>query len=145
MSKAKTKAQRILLAEEDVIVRMGLAEYLRDCGLVVLEAATSQEAKAILQAGPPIDVFFSDAQLAGTESGFALAQWVRRNRPGVAVVLGVSLDNKTAAALELCCPPDRRKGSDGPALAAKIRTMMAERRRRTRPQQSAVPLRRRRS
>lgn len=148
MSKVKSNssAQRVLLADEDVIVRLGLAEHLRDCGMIVLEAASSQEAKAILQAGPTIDVLFSDAQLAGAESGFALAQWTRRNRPGVQVILEVSLESKTAAALHLCCPPDRHKELDAQALAAKIRAMMAERRRRTRPQQSAAaPLRRRRS
>jgi len=144
--KSKKSAQRILLADEDVIVRLGIAEYLRDCGLVVLEAATSQEAKSILQAGPDIDVLFSDAQLAGPESGFALAQWVRRNRPGVEIILEVSLESKTVAAFELCCPPDRHKSFDSGALATKIRAMMAERRRRTKPQQSAAaPLRRRRS
>jgi CheY-like chemotaxis protein len=148
MAKAKSKksAQRVLLADEDVIVRLGIAEYLRDCGLIVLEAATSQEAKVILQAGSDIDVLFSDAQLAGPESGFALAQWMRRNRPGVQIILEVSLESKTAAAFELCCPPNRHKSLDSQALATKIQTMIAERRRRTRPQQSAgAPLRRRRS
>lgn len=144
-AKSKKSAQRILLADEDVIVRLGIAEYLRDCGLIVLEASTSQEAKSILQAGPSVDVLFSDAQLAGPESGFALAQWVRRNRPGVEIILEVSLESKTTAAFELCCPPDRHKSFDSAALAGKIRAMMAERRRRTRPQQSAAPLRRRRS
>lgn len=92
-----------------------------------------------------MDVLFSDAQLAGPVSGFALAQWVRRNRPGVHVVLEVSLESKTAAAFELC-PPDRHKSFDSQALATTIPTMMAERRRRTKPQQSAAaPLRSRRS
>jgi len=148
MAKAKTKksAQRVLLADEDVIVRLGIAQYLRECGLAVIEAATSQEAKAILQAGPEIDVVFSDAQLAGPESGFALAQWVRRNRPAVQIILEVSLESKTDAAFELCRPPDRHKSFDAQALATKIRTMIAERRRRMRPQQSAAsPLRRRRN
>ena len=147
MAKAKSKkgARRVLLADEDVIVRLGIAEYLRDCGLAVVEASTSLEAKAILQAGPEIDVLFSDAQLAGPESGFALAQWVRRNRPGVEIFLEVSLESKTAAAFDLCCPPDRHKGFDSQALAANIRAMVNERRRRTKPQQSSAPLRRRRS
>jgi DNA-binding NtrC family response regulator len=144
--KSKKSAQKVLLADEDVIVRFAIAEYLRDCGLVVLEASTSQEAKTILQTVRSIDVLFSDAQLAGPESGFALAQWVRRNRPGMQIVLEVSLESKAAAAFELCCPPDRHKSLDAQALAAKIRSMMAERRRRTKPQQSAsAPLRRRRS
>ena len=145
MVKTRTQqgAQRILIADEDVIVRFGIAEYLRECGLTVLEAATSQEAKAILQAFDDIDVLISDPQFAGPESGFALVQWTRRNRPSVRIVLEASLDGKAAAALELCCPPDPNKISDAHALAAKIKTMRAERRR-VRPQQSAT-LRRRRN
>ena len=101
MAKAEKNAQRILLAEEDVIIRFGIAEYLRDCGLTVLEAATSREAKAILQALSNINVLISDPQLAGPEGGFALAQWVRRNRPGMDIILEASLEGKTAAAFEL--------------------------------------------
>ena len=86
-SKSQNSERTILLADEDVIVRLAIADYLRGCGLQVLEAASSQEAKAILQAGRRVDVLFSDAQLAGAESGFALAQWLRRNRPDVEIVL----------------------------------------------------------
>jgi DNA-binding NtrC family response regulator len=148
MAKAKTdkSAQRILLADEDVIVRFGIAQYLRDCGLSVLEAATSHEAKAILQALTNIDVLISDPQFAGPESGFALAQWVRRNRPGVHVILEASLEGKTAAAFELCGAPDPHKTFDAQTLATKIRTMRTEQRRRAKPQQSAATsLRRRRN
>jgi CheY-like chemotaxis protein len=137
-SKSKRRGRSILLADEDVIVRLALADYLRSCGLQVLEAATSQEAKTILQAGPWIDVLFSDAQLAGPESGFALAQWVRRNRPETEIILKVSIAAKTAAAFDLCCPPDGKKSFDSQALTARIEGMLAERRRRTRPQQSPM-------
>ncbi len=137
---AKSKSQKsdrtILLADEDVIVRLAIAEYLRGCGLPVIEAATSEEAKAILQTGQRIDVLFSDAQLAGPESGFALAQWMRRNRPSVEILLHVSVASKTAAAFALCCPPDGNENSDSHALTAKIEALLAQRRRRTGAQQS---------
>jgi len=133
-SKSQNSDRTILLADEDVIVRLAIADYLRGCGLQVLEAASSQEAKAILQAAQRVDVLFSDAQLAGPESGFALAQWLRRNRPDVEIVLQVSVSGKTAAAFALCCPPDGKENAH--ALTARIEKMQAQRRRRTRPQQS---------
>ena len=142
-SKSQNSDRTILLADEDVIVRLAIADHLRGCGLQVIEAATSEEAKAILQTGQEIDVLFSDAQLAGPESGFALAQWVRRNRPRVEIVLQVSVTGKTAAAFELCCPPDGGKNLDSRALVARIEAMQAARRRRTRPQQSPMAGRRR--
>ena len=145
-TKNKKNAQTVLVADEDVIVRFGIAQYLRDCRLTVLEAATSQEAKAILETLNDVDVLISDPQFSGAESGFALVQWVRRNRPSVHVILEASLEGKTAAAFRLCCPPNLRTDLDAHALAAKIQTMRAQQRRRTRPQQSAAtPLRRRRS
>ena len=45
----------LLVAESDVIIRLALSEYLRACGIIVLETADSVEAKAILQAGLKID------------------------------------------------------------------------------------------
>ena len=132
----KKSERTILLADEDVIVRLVIAQYLRACGLHVLEAATSKEAKAILQTLEPIDILLSDAQLAGPESGFALAQWVRRNRPGVEIMLHVSVTSKAAAAFELCCPPGANKNASSHTLTAKIEAMAAQRRRRARPQQS---------
>ena len=135
-TESKKSERTILLADEDVIVRLVIADHLRGCGLHVIEAATSQEAKAILQAGEPIDVLFSDAQLAGPESGFALAQWVRRNRPGVEILLHVSVTSKTEAAFELCCPPGGKKNSESHSLTARIEAMLARRRRRTGAQQS---------
>ena len=134
-SKSKNSDRTILMADEDVIVRLAIADYLRGCGFQVLEAASSQEAKAILQTAQRVDVLFSDAQLAGPESGFALAQWLRRNRPDVEIVLQVSVSGKAAAAFALCCPPDGKENVQ--ALTARIEKMQAQRRRRTRPQHSS--------
>ena len=52
----------ILVVEDEVLVRMPLAEYLRDCGYRVFEAASVAEAKAVLDADtlpdkPPTEVW----------------------------------------------------------------------------------------
>lgn len=135
----------LLLADGDVIVRLALGEYLRACGLMVLEAATGEEAKAILQSGMSIDSLFCDAQLPGVENGFALAQWVRRYRPAIDVVLTTSLESKAEAAGRFCSP-DGKGHIDLAGLSARIRAMQAERKRRARPPSStkALPAKRRR-
>lgn len=92
----------VLVVEQDVLIRIALAEYLRDCGYRVLEAAAGREAKTVLQHGPEIHVLLADAGLAGDDEGFALAQWVRRYRPQVSVILSVSLQSKSDAAAQLC-------------------------------------------
>jgi len=91
-----------LILEQDVLVRIALADYLRDCGYRVIEAAAGHEAKTVLQHGPEIHVLLADAGLAGDDEGFALAQWVRRHRPRISVILSVSLQAKSDAAARLC-------------------------------------------
>jgi CheY-like chemotaxis protein len=134
----------ILLAEGDVISRLVLGEYLRACGFVVIEAASGAEAKAILASGIAIDVLMSDAQLAGPDSGFALAQWVRRERPAIEILLTTTAANKAQTATSFCgSRPGARSPLDAAGLAARIRALSAARKRRARPPASATPTRRR--
>lgn len=131
----------VLLVEEHVIVRLALAGHLRSCGFTVFEAATSLEARSVLLAGPKIDMLMADARLAGPDSGFALAQWVRRHRPGVEVILTGVLSGKALAATELCEKHSKRTTpQDGPALTERIRVMLAEHERRTRRPSSSARL-----
>jgi CheY-like chemotaxis protein len=113
---------KVLLVEDDVLVRLALAEYLRSCGFIVIEAANGVEVKQVLLTVAAIAHMLADAQLAGPESGFALAQWVRRYRPGVRVVLTRSLASKTDAVAELCSDGDTRKHA-AELLAQNIRAM----------------------
>lgn len=136
--------QTVLLADGDVLVRHALAEYLRACGHRVLEAADGEEAKAILQAGIELHVLFSDAELAGGESGFALAHWIRRYRPQVEVVLSSTIVAKAQAASEFCARFPTQPPCDAAGLAARIRALSAERKRRARPSSSSVSARQRR-
>jgi CheY-like chemotaxis protein len=110
---APDSATRILVAEDDVLVRIAIADYLRNCGFRVIEAAGGREARTVLEDGPTIHVLLADARLAGDDNGFALAQWARRHRPHMTVILSVSLDQKSEAAASLCsdgkiAPPSSR-------------------------------------
>lgn len=40
--------QTILVVEDEYLIRINIAEYLRDCGWSVIEAATADEAVAAL-------------------------------------------------------------------------------------------------
>lgn len=137
-SKSRKTNTTLLLAEDDVIVRLVMAEHLRACGLTVIEAASAQEAKIILLTGAKVDIMMADAQLAGPVSGFALAQWVRRNRPGIAVVLTGGLKSKAEAAHDMCERAAKQTPSGDPtSLHDRIAAMIAERDRRLRKPSSA--------
>lgn len=114
----------ILVAEDDVLIRIAIAEYLRDCGFRVIEASGGLEAKTVLQHGPDINVLFADARLAGSDNGFALAQWTRRYRPQVTIVLSAGLAKKSEAAAQLC---SRNQSPPPPAshLRDRIQAMRA--------------------
>ncbi len=92
----------ILLLENEVLIRMPLAEYLRDCGYRVLEATTVAEAQAVLNAGMRVDLVFSKVRLAGSQNGFTLANWVRRHHRSTKVLLAASVANAAEKAADLC-------------------------------------------
>jgi DNA-binding NtrC family response regulator len=145
LRKSSQKKLVVLLAESDVLVRFALAEHLRSCDIIVVEAVNADDAKAILVAGPEIKILMSDAQLAGEASGFDLAQWVRRHRTGIEIVLTGSLASKVEAAVAIAArTPECVSGSDAATLTSKLNAMLAERKRRLRPQPKGAPTRRRR-
>ena len=41
----------ILIVEKDLLVRTPLAEYLRECGYLVLEASSAADARTLLEDG----------------------------------------------------------------------------------------------
>jgi CheY-like chemotaxis protein len=95
--------ETILLLDGEALVRMPIAQYLRECGYRVLEAASVDEAMTILQMRDiQADVVLSDIELPGSMNGFAFAQWVRSVRPGLEVVLAANPERATHAAAELC-------------------------------------------
>jgi DNA-binding response OmpR family regulator len=77
----------ILVVEDDVLVRLAVAEHLRECGYRVLETGSAEDARAVFETREPVDVMFSDVQLAGRWSGTDLAAWVRERFPLVKVIL----------------------------------------------------------
>ena len=78
--------ETILVVEDDVLVRMPIAQYLRDCGYKVIEASDADEAMQVLQHQETmVHVVFSDIEMPGAVDGFGLAKWVRERRPGLDV------------------------------------------------------------
>ena len=93
----------ILIVDDDVITRHAIADYLRNCGYVVVEAANTDEAlTALAEVALAVDVILCDVAAIGARSGFELAQWVRENRPELEVRLAGSLDGIAQTAADLC-------------------------------------------
>lgn len=92
----------ILVVEDEVLVRLVISDYLRECGYQVVEAAGTDEAKQVLQSGTKVDLIFSDVQLPGQADGIALASWVKEQYPGIPVILTSGWAGAAEKARDLC-------------------------------------------
>jgi CheY-like chemotaxis protein len=79
--------QTVLVVEDETMVRMPIAEYLRDCGYNVVEASDASEAIAAMDADDAVSLVFTDIRMPGTMDGFGLAEWFRSHYPNVPVLL----------------------------------------------------------
>lgn len=131
-------AGTVLVVEDEVLIRLVIAQYLRDCGYRVIEAAHADEALLVLRKSEiEIDVVFTDVELPGSMDGFALAQWVRSNRPGMDVILAGSVGRAVQAASDLCDEGNHvPKPYDAQGVHDRIRRLLASRRSRKRDLQS---------
>ena len=77
--------ETILFVEDEALVDM--AEFLRECGYRVHEAAKASEAVEALQSKLAVDLVFTDINLPEGMDGLELAEWIFTNRPGVRVVV----------------------------------------------------------
>jgi CheY-like chemotaxis protein len=77
----------ILVVEDELLVRMAIADKLREAGYRVIESMNADEALLVLRSGANVSVVFSDVRLPGSMDGIGLAQLVRLEFPGTKIVL----------------------------------------------------------
>jgi DNA-binding NtrC family response regulator len=120
--------ETVIVVEDEVLLRLIVAEYLRDCGYKVIEAANADEAVEVLnQPHLRIDVLFSDIDMPGSMDGFALAQWTRTNRPGLEVILTGTVPRAVDAAADLCEEGPMPKPYEPRLVHDRIRRLLANR------------------
>src|SRR5215467_9442631 len=64
---------RVLVVEDEIFIRLDVAEALRTAGFEVIETESAEEAASFIEAGEPVDVVFTDVQLPGLLDGLDLA------------------------------------------------------------------------
>ena len=77
----------VLIAEDEFIVRLTMAEYLREEGYEVIEVGNAEDALDVFKSGIPVDLLFTDVRMPGSMDGCELAQRVRDQWPGTPVIL----------------------------------------------------------
>jgi CheY-like chemotaxis protein len=112
----------VMSVEPDVVVRLALADYLRECGYLVVEVASAEEAVTILEDGPNIDVVLAEIALPQM-SGFELARLVRERYPAIGVILTSNPAAAADKAAELCDEGPLEKPYDPEEVVRRIRQM----------------------
>lgn len=86
MSSEGSKRSKVLVVEDEFLVRLTLVEALSDEGFHVLEAETGDAALPILQSYQEISLLLTDIQLPGTINGRTLALKARENQPDLPII-----------------------------------------------------------
>ena len=76
----------ILIVEDELLIRMNAVEMIEEAEFEVVEAASADEAIAILERRLDITVVFTDIQMPGSMDGIKLAAAVRDRWPPIKFV-----------------------------------------------------------
>lgn len=91
----------VLVVEDEVILRIAIAEHLRECGFKVVEAGDGGEAQTLILAGLQPDLVFSDVSMPGID-GLALANWLADNGVDAPIVMTSGVHSSLDAAKAAC-------------------------------------------
>jgi CheY-like chemotaxis protein len=115
----------ILVVEDEVLIRLSVSDFLRECGYRVLEAVQGEEAQAIFRSGEPVELLFSDVDLGRGMNGLMLAAWVRQNYPTVRIVLASGVASMAKEAADICDAPLLAKPYSYEMLGDHIKRLLA--------------------
>jgi CheY-like chemotaxis protein len=80
----------VLVVEDEVLIRLMIADELRSQGLHVLEASNAEDALTILESSLPVDLLFTDVRMPGRMDGAGLAKFVHARFPRLKLMMGSS-------------------------------------------------------
>jgi CheY-like chemotaxis protein len=125
MSGQKATPETVLVVEDEVLIRMEIAAYLRECGYKVIEVSNGDEALSLLEKHAlRVDVVFSNVQMPGNTDGFKLSQWLRKNRPDVQIVLTGTINRAATEAADLCDESPLPKPYDHQTVVDRIKRLL---------------------
>ena len=77
----------MLVVEDEVLIRMSIADSLEEAGFTVYEAANADQAIKLLEVHQDIRVLFTDIYMPGSMDGLRLAEAVRNRWPPVKIII----------------------------------------------------------
>jgi CheY-like chemotaxis protein len=83
----RPRTARILVVEDEALIRALIAEELRLEGFSVIEAGRADDALTYIKAGEQVDLVFSDIRMPGSLDGLQLAEILHEDYPDIPVIL----------------------------------------------------------
>ena len=77
---------KIIVAEDEALVRCLVCEELVDVGHIVLPVSSGDEAAALLEGEAGIDLLFTDISMPGVLDGWALGKLASEILPGIRII-----------------------------------------------------------
>lgn len=78
---------KILVVEDEPIIRLGMVSSIEDAGFTVIEAANADEAIARLRQDDEVRVVVTDVDMPGSMDGIRLAHYVRHRWPPIRLLV----------------------------------------------------------
>lgn len=126
MDAAERRPQCILIVDGEVLVRHAISDYLRQCGYVVIEAASTDEADIVLsEASVGVDIVLCHAEAVGRVNPFDLRKAAATRTPPVEVLLAGNVEMTARKAAELCDRgPQLARPYDPQSVIAHVRRLL---------------------
>jgi CheY-like chemotaxis protein len=78
---------KVLVVEDEPIIRLGMVSSIEDAGYTVIEAASADEAISRLAQDDEVGVVVTDVDMPGSMDGIRLAHYVRRRWPPIQLLV----------------------------------------------------------
>jgi len=117
----------VMVIEPEVLIRMTVAAYLRECGYKVIEGVVAADVWTVLEAAVRLDVLFCEVQLPGGTDGFSLARRLRQTHPAIDVILASGVAGAAEKSKDLCEEGPMEKPYKAADVAARIRVLLERR------------------
>jgi CheY-like chemotaxis protein len=78
---------KVLVVEDEPIIRLGMVSSIEDAGYDVIEASNADEAIARLAQDDEVGVVVTDVDMPGSMDGIRLAHYVRRRWPPIQLLV----------------------------------------------------------
>lgn len=78
---------KILVVEDEPLIRLGLTSLVEDCGYQTIEARNADEAIQLLDRNPTVRLVITDVDMPGSMDGIRLAHYVRQKWPPIHLIV----------------------------------------------------------